>query len=179
MRPSSRDPYLLKEVFLRSVLDTILNMISLSLLPCRKKKLSWNMLQRLKRQDSQWHAVKHFYPARNEILWRHRSHKSSVETNVFKTLHPGVWQDGMDSKLQMIEVLLGCNYPLLKQSELSALINRFLFFLETADTPFRWGLPGAVCTTVGGTPRVSNRGRRAYSSSHVNFSVFLMLKLSE
>lgn len=132
MRPSSRDPYLLKEVFLRSVLDTILNMISLSLLPCRKKKLPWNMLQRLKRQDSQWHAVKHFYPARNGILWRHRSHKSSVETNVFKTLHPGVWQDGIDSKLQMIEVLLGCNYPLLKQSELSALINRFLFFLETA-----------------------------------------------
>ena len=38
----------------------------------------------------------------------------------------------MDSKLQMIEVLLGCNYPLLKQSELSALINRFLFFWETA-----------------------------------------------
>ena len=72
--------------------------------------------------------MKHFYPARNEILWRHRSHKSSVETNVFKTLHPGVWQDGMDSKLQMIEVLLGCNHPLLKQSELSALINRFFYF---------------------------------------------------
>lgn len=67
-----------------------------------------------------------------------RSHKSFVEISVFKTFYSrsGVWQDGMDTKLQMIEVLLGCNYPLLKQSGLSALINRFLCFLERADTRF-------------------------------------------
>lgn len=36
----------------------------------------------------------------------------------------------MDTKLQMIEVIVGCNYPPLKQLGLSAHINRFLYFFR-------------------------------------------------